>query len=271
MKRFLLFSFLSLQLSFVQAQKVTFSLAPDKTTVAIGDTFTVNINVKNFTRMFSTQFALKFDNTNYQFIQSNRQALPIKPNGDTTNYGVNYVRTTSLWILSWETPNLATSSTLVDTTLIRLRLRALKSGAVTNICFVPESSYTEIVQYNSSGQFQLPVEAEFTGLNCGFGFSQNAAGTKTFTPRQVAVSDVVNIKSNVYPNPFKSDFTIVLQTPIVGEVTVMLFDVLGRQVFSQKEQARPSILIHTAHLPTGLYNYQIQTQQGISVGKILKK
>ena len=70
---------------------------------------------------------------------------------------------------------------------------------------------------------------------------------------------------------FKNDFTIAFKTPIVGDVEVALFDALGKKVFVKKEQARQLISVHIADLPTGLYNYRIRTNQGVSVGKVLKE
>ena len=268
MKHFLLFSLLITQFLVAQGQtKVAFNLASDKATVAIGDTFTVSVNTKNFIRIASIQFGVKWSKTDYIFLQDNRQALPINVGG--SNYGSNYDNT-GTWLLSWFSPNGA-NTTLTDTTLVKIKLKALKAGAVSNICFNPDLVFTEVVQNNTSGQTLAITEADFTGLNCGFLFTQTSSGVKTITVKPSAVSDLATIESQVYPNPFKNDFTIAFKTPIVGDVEVALFDALGKKVFVKKEQARQLISIHVADLPTGLYNYRIRTNQGVSVGKVLKE
>ena len=268
MKHFLLLSLLITQILVAQGQtKLAFNLASDKTTVAIGDTFSVSVNTKNFVRIASIQFGVKWSKTDYTFLQDNRQALPISMGG--SNYGSNYDNT-GTWLLSWFSPNGA-NTTLADTTLVKIKLKALKAGAVSNICFNPDLVFTEVVQNNTSGQTLAITEADFTGLNCGFLFTQTSSGVKTITAKPSAVSDLATIESQVYPNPFKNDFTIAFKTPIVGDVDVTLFDALGKKVFFKKEQARQLILIHVADLPTGLYNYRIRTNQGVSVGKVLKE
>ena len=263
MKHFLLFSLLITQILAAQGQaKLAFNLASDKATVAVGDTFSVSVNTKNFVRIASIQFGVKWSKTDYTFIQDSRQALPISVGG--SNYGANYDNT-GTWLLSWFSPNGA------NTTLVKIKLKALKAGAVSNICFNPDLTFTEVVQNNTSGQTLAITEADFTGLNCGFLFTQTSGGVKTITAKPSAVSDLATIESRVYPNPFKNDFTIAFKTPIVGDVDVTLFDALGKEVFVKKEQARQLILIHIADLPTGLYNYRIRTNQGVSVGKVLKE
>ena len=115
MKHFLLFSLLITQFLVAQGQtKLAFNLAFDKATVAIGDTFSVSVNTKNFVRIASIQFGVKWSKTDYTFIQDNRQALPISMGG--SNYGSNYDNT-GTWLLSWFSPNGA-NTTLADTTLI---------------------------------------------------------------------------------------------------------------------------------------------------------
>lgn len=268
MKRFLVLLLFFVQLCFVQAQnKLTFSLVPNKTTVAVGDTFIVNVNAKNFIRLVSLQFSVKWNKADYSFISDNPQALPVA--SGSSNYGTNYYAGISTWFVSWNALNNGT--TLTDTTIIQIKLKALKSGTVTNICFEPKDVDTDLTQYNSSGQIVALLESDFIGLNCGFRFTQSSLGVKTFTPIISALSYLATVETNIYPNPFQSTLNIAFTASMTSDVSVALYNALGRMVLFQKEQARQVIPLNVEHLPTGVYYYVIKTNQGRSIGKVLKQ
>ena len=68
--------------------------------------------------------------------------------------------------------------------------------------------------------------------------------------------------SQNYPNPFNPTTTINYQLPVSGQVTLKVYDVLGREVESlvDKEQTTGtySVTFNGNSLPSGVYLYRIQ-------------
>lgn len=268
MKHLVLFLFFFLQLSMVNGQAIVFSLVTDKPTVAVGDTLTVKVAVRNFTRMFTMQYAVKWDKMNYRFISDQVEALPVT-NG---SYGSHYDSTVSALRLLWYYPNGTSSTTLPDTNIIRIKLKALQAGVPNNICFSPDDLVTEVTQLDATNQPRVLTEAIFKGINCSFNFTETASGLKTIRVT-TATNDpnLTTISAKVYPNPFQSALTVAFEKPITGNVDITLYDVLGKMIFKQQKAANPLIILHLSHLPSGFYSYSIRTNEGKSIGKLVKE
>ncbi len=65
-----------------------------------------------------------------------------------------------------------------------------------------------------------------------------------------------------YPNPFNPTTTIKFTMPIRGDVTLQVFDVLGRLVTIQNlgtlESGVQEVFFNASHLASGVYNYRLQ-------------
>lgn len=86
--------------------------------------------------------------------------------------------------------------------------------------------------------------------------------------RTVAVDDAVEVPTQLklmgnYPNPFNPSTTIRYALPQAAEVTVQVFDVLGRQVAALKPGVQGAganeIAFDAAQLASGVYLYRVQT------------
>ncbi|MXW64416.1 MAG: T9SS type A sorting domain-containing protein, partial [Bacteroidetes bacterium SB0668_bin_1] len=70
-----------------------------------------------------------------------------------------------------------------------------------------------------------------------------------------------------YPNPFNPSTRVVFDLPAAAEVTVHVFDVLGRNVMvtdpvSVSGGRDHSLEVNASSLPSGVYVYQVRAQAG---------
>jgi hypothetical protein len=78
---------------------------------------------------------------------------------------------------------------------------------------------------------------------------------------------------HIYPNPSQSD-DLFIQIPqrIVGSMTVKLYDVYGRVIYSQDQVNQTgTINVKVSNIPTGLYFVQLHTEIGIFSASFLKQ
>ncbi|SHJ21630.1 Por secretion system C-terminal sorting domain-containing protein, partial [Mesonia phycicola] len=83
--------------------------------------------------------------------------------------------------------------------------------------------------------------------------------------------DATNIA--VYPNPLTgNELSIQLSSAITGEVSIQLFDILGKNVFTATQDANTStITLENLNLNSGVYLLKLSTENGQSyVKKIVK-
>jgi photosystem II stability/assembly factor-like uncharacterized protein len=145
--------------------------------------------------------------------------------------------------------------------------------------FVASSRYG-IYQSHNGGQSWEPFNE---GLDTTFwsGFMEFAAGdtskiyfasggrsvwTITRTPTGIAYNESIlptNVKLQNYPNPFNSATTIEFALSDAGEVTLTIYDILGREVLQPLNSIKPAgyhkIKIDMSHIPSGLYFYVLST------------
>jgi hypothetical protein len=77
-----------------------------------------------------------------------------------------------------------------------------------------------------------------------------------------------------YPNPFNPVTTIRYRLPVAESVTLSVYDVLGRNVAVLVNDQRQAAGVHDVHfdgenLPSGVYFYQIKTQESTRVRSML--
>jgi hypothetical protein len=91
-----------------------------------------------------------------------------------------------------------------------------------------------------------------------------------------------NINSNIpdkydlfqnYPNPFNPVTTIKYAIPKSGIVTIIIYDITGREiqklVNEQKQAGYYSVMFDGSNLSSGIYFYQIQTNDFVQVKKMV--
>ena len=76
-----------------------------------------------------------------------------------------------------------------------------------------------------------------------------------------------------YPNPFNPETTINFQIPSASHVMLKVYDVLGREVASLVDEFKQAgtyvKTLHATPLPSGVYFYKLQTDNGFSETKKL--
>ncbi|MEO1263784.1 MAG: T9SS type A sorting domain-containing protein [Bacteroidota bacterium] len=99
---------------------------------------------------------------------------------------------------------------------------------------------------------------------------------KTVDLTEEIISDGFFI-TDVFPNPFKDEINIVLQSGSEGMVNMELVSVFGRKVLAEKAmaiQGQQTVRINTRHvlMPDGLYLLQVENREGFKASvKILKQ
>ena len=82
----------------------------------------------------------------------------------------------------------------------------------------------------------------------------------------------LNVSS--YPTPFTHATTLVLSLPAPGSVRLVMYDVLGRMVGEilqgRKSAGRHELRWDANHLPSGVYFYRLETEQGVHTGSLVK-
>ncbi len=76
----------------------------------------------------------------------------------------------------------------------------------------------------------------------------------------------------IYPNPALRDFTIELNGPYIGKLTVKLFDLQGRLAFQSsvsKKNAQWTERIELPELVTGTYSLEVSTPEATAVQKLM--
>jgi photosystem II stability/assembly factor-like uncharacterized protein len=78
--------------------------------------------------------------------------------------------------------------------------------------------------------------------------------------------------SSVFPNPFTSSFTLVKKWAPGIKAHLNVYDCMGRRCYSQQLNQQPEEVISVSALQAGLYFYEINLSNGLSViGKIFRE
>jgi hypothetical protein len=72
----------------------------------------------------------------------------------------------------------------------------------------------------------------------------------------------------LYPNPFKD--IIRIDAPNIQDMIIRIYDVNGKTILSRRFSSLP-MEISVSELPSGIYFYECQNEQGIQRGKLLKE
>jgi hypothetical protein len=80
-----------------------------------------------------------------------------------------------------------------------------------------------------------------------------------------------NLKVTLYPNPFRRSINISFDDPITNDIFVILSDMMGRIIFSQKFPASQLIYMPLAYIPDGIYIIKINTENKVFISNIIKQ
>lgn len=104
------------------------------------------------------------------------------------------------------------------------------------------------------------------GKTYGQGFQQSLWG------RYIGSNSNNSITTVVYPNPFVSTINFQFSQPLEGPISVNLFDVRGRLIFTTEKEATENILtLDLPHIADSNYLVRLSTPNYTYYAQILKK
>jgi hypothetical protein len=158
-----------------------------------------------------------------------------------------------------------------------------------NVTFVgPVMSYYEHVTSNFKRLTDEEWKAQYAGLvatrpSWANLFLANQSG-KILEKGQTLITEVqsdqagpsipksVMLAQN-YPNPFNPVTTIRFEIPQLSDVSLKVFDILGREVMTLVNQEVPAGVYHVrfdgSKLPSGVYFYRLQSGQFVETRKLV--
>lgn len=128
--------------------------------------------------------------------------------------------------------------------------RAVQLGVQSVLLTVPDGGHTNI--YPSASNPNPPTWNTWVTMMTGF-MQRLVCGTKP-----LPTEDVDNHQVNIYPNPANDDMMVELDKNTEGtQFDLSVFDALGRQVFSMKNQTNNQLVLHKKDIGTGLFFVQM--------------
>lgn len=135
-------------------------------------------------------------------------------------------------------------------------------------CFVQEFQAQRIISSNigTSGSSQTVVTSNGTykisqsvGQSSVIGTHSNSGyvlrqGYQQPTTKAKATTDFDdNLKTKVYPNPFKQKISIIFGDVMQQDISVVLYDIHGRQIHSQEFLPMQDLELHIKDVASGTY------------------
>lgn len=101
----------------------------------------------------------------------------------------------------------------------------------------------------------------------------NAALSWTFVNLGPLSAANTTLQTSIYPNPFSQHITFSFEMPEAGEVSLVLRDMAGREVYSSSlpnaQQGRQELKVNRGNIPQGVYLYEIRSGQYRQSGRII--
>lgn len=82
---------------------------------------------------------------------------------------------------------------------------------------------------------------------------------------------LLNLSATVYPNPFINDISILFNEKVEGDITVSIYDMLGRLMFLKNYEASKNINIISQDLSNAHYILKVKANNRQLITKIVKK
>lgn len=109
-----------------------------------------------------------------------------------------------------------------------------------------------------------------TSFNKGYHLSQ---GYQQF-PLEIKIINepsIKNLNAAIYPNPFEQSVNISFIDAVLNEISVVVFDIHGRLIFSQKFQPSQNIQLNLGNISMGTYLLKATTNGKQFNAKLIKK
>jgi len=128
---------------------------------------------------------------------------------------------------------------------------------------------------NGSNQIRATVGQTIIGktnqLDSGFWYQNIDLITSVEQVTSDLLPDEFQLEQN-YPNPFNPSTTIQFALPVETEVSLKLYDILGREVASLIDKELPAgvhkLIFEASGFPSGIYFYRIQTEGFVKTKKL---
>ena len=160
------------------------------------------------------------------------------------------------------------ASIIPDTTVSKFQYVGAAPNGEPIIFDLPSGSIGQHIRLTSTANESL-VFSEIEAYGCGLGSPQFFFYSAADTSQLVAPDPSSLIQ--IYPNPFRTNFTIDLGEVDVEFATIRLINALGQSVFSTNLTAAQSIVQVGNNLSPGMYWVEIQYGTRVEQFKIIKQ
>ncbi len=127
-----------------------------------------------------------------------------------------------------------------------------------------------LLQKSNAGRYLVKEKENYLDKLSGI-FNKNFGTNKEEEEKEIIPTEYTLYQN--YPNPFNPVTTIKYDIPNTGEVTVVIYDILGRKIkelVNTKQQAgRYEVKFDATNLASGVYLYQLRTKDYISTKKMI--
>ena len=210
---------------------------------------------------FNQSYQIGMDTLYYGLITTQSKANPFI--NDYDDYSIYLNTNTLLNIKAINIPVPQFSIAIFDTTY------ALKF-----IKFSNALSQIDTTVLLSSGKYYLEIEAQPDSFSWMFPYAFTLHGTPMTSVESnlTLVSQSYRLEQN-FPNPFNPSTTISYRLPTQCQVTLKVFDVLGREVATLVSQVEEpgykSVNFDASGLSSGMYYYRLQAGNFVETKKLL--
>ncbi|WP_034259750.1 T9SS-dependent M36 family metallopeptidase [Altibacter lentus] len=223
---------------------------------------------------YSTDFAIN----DYTYADTN--------NNVSQPHGIGFVWATMLWDMTWDLIDVygfdpdvynGTGGNNIAMQLVidGLKLQNCSPGFVNG-----RDAIIEADEITNGGANKCLIWNAFARRGCGFSASQGSSNNRTDQVEafdlpaecSLGIEDLEGVQKNfvLYPNPSTGTINIASRRP-AGDVTVSIFDLNGRTVFTQQLELQTTGTIQAEGLNAGMYLVTIEGQTGTQTEKLIIK
>ncbi|MGB6035330.1 MAG: T9SS type A sorting domain-containing protein [Cryomorphaceae bacterium] len=122
---------------------------------------------------------------------------------------------------------------------------------------------SRIVTALDPGLYKIQVEGY--QANAGKFFLQIQVGPSTLSVDQIVKEKMISL----YPNPTSDLLNIQLDQSLGTDVTILMYDLLGRQVYNKQSQGQSNFQMLVGHLESGTYRVVVTGEKGTSQSAVV--
>lgn len=200
------------------------------------------VNTNNFIMTVLVEHSYSRIRWDFNFIDSVHMESYYQKN-DSIIYNENVMATSVPFTANYQVYALLDTNLLIDDFEFRFRIVAKDKGIIPGISYSPDSGY-----YKCIWDFGTNVNEEESIIS-NYSLYQN------------------------YPNPFNPATTLRFQIPFAGDVTLKVYDILGREVAVLVDEFKPmgvyQVDFTAENLSSGIYYYQLTANNFITTKKMV--